>query len=399
MYVGDASLAPRKFSPITGLDHIYGQTRRSQKLGALAAVVPPFPADLAQGISDDFAPYRAAAALASGIPSTVQGPNPYGGGTMTIPNPAYVQAVMAALRALPSWYAGATMPMAQRAFVNVSQGANGSTGYVSYRVLNRNGVKIWEVPAAYKLNEGMQMITPSMANAAGGIARPGSRLNASFVGPAIIGDTWFFAADPRPYLPVGQIGAGYTGGPSGKSITMQAVKGIAMTVLPVVAGVVAAPLIFGAAGAAGAGAGAAAGEAIGAGVVPGVTGAGAAAGAGSAVTTAALVPTVAVAAPVAASAAAPAAGGIFGTGITASQVSSVIGAAKAAYALATGHAQNSAQAANAGNIPLANQNAQLAQQYQAQGDGLMATLNRPVVGGIPLWLVAAAAIAAKLAFF
>lgn len=85
--------------------------------------------------------------------------------------------------------------------------------------------------------------------------------------------------------------------------------------------------------------------------------------------------------------------------MTAAQAGAILSAAKTAYGLAAQHKQNAEQAAGSGNIPLANQNAGLAVQYQQQGDSIMSTLNQPTVGGLPLWVLAAGALLAKLAFF
>lgn len=170
---------------------------------------------------------------------------------------------------IPTWYRGT--------FVDVSQGATPQYGYLKYRVLVRNGVSIWEVPKYFKLNEGDQTITDVMAAQANGWhvvigsyykyyttetnAWQNTIQQVHNVVPAV--DSYFFLGDPHPYLAVGQVGAGYVPGVSGKSITMGVVKGVAGVVLPVLGGVIAAPLIFAGVGTAGASAaGAVAGEAV-----------------------------------------------------------------------------------------------------------------------------------------
>lgn len=184
---------------------------------------------------------------------------------------------------IPAWYKGP--------FVDVSQGATPQTGYLRYRILYRNGVKIWEVSHYFKLNEGNQTITDAMAaegngwhvkigeekttytyekNAWGSVVEMPHR-----VVPLV--DSYWFLGDPHPILKPGIVGAGYVPGISGRAITRQAAIGVASVVLPVVGGVVAAPLIF--AGIGTAGAGAAAGAVAGAAATGAASGAGAAAGA------------------------------------------------------------------------------------------------------------------------
>jgi hypothetical protein len=262
MHIGSLHSVPQKISVFTGRDSITGENYLGALGDAAQSGIALFPSDVAAQISAEFAPYRAIAERAAVMPKQIQ--TQVNGWTQWQGNPAYVQAVMSALKALPTWYAaGGTWGVPSVPFLNVQQGANGNTGYVSYRVITRNGLKIWEVPYQYGLNEGTQTITNAMAAAAGGIPTPVGGYTIQS-GAAIIGPRWMFLQDPRPYLAVGQIGAGYVGGRSGKSITMEAVKGIAIVVGSVVGGALIGAALGPAVGAAGGGAGAGAGTAAGA---------------------------------------------------------------------------------------------------------------------------------------
>lgn len=194
------------------------------------SVPAPLSADLRQAITADFATYRAMAAVAVSITPTIERADPYSQGRQLVGNPLYVNAVTKAMRSIPAWYTGA--------FTNVSQGANGNTGYVSLRLLKRNGVTIWEVPYQYKLNEGTQTITPQMASLANGWLKPDGNLQQQNMISLtrLLFASWFFTDDPRPYLPVGVIGGGYVGGISGRAITREAATGIAIVVGAVVGG-------------------------------------------------------------------------------------------------------------------------------------------------------------------
>jgi hypothetical protein len=461
MYVGAVSHMPRKFSAITLRDPIDG-FHMLHGLGAASAPPMFSPDQIAQlgpsfgwiskqlpdprytyGIVYRSGNYGAITPIGSGwsIPASSYGYGNYGarvppsipflGLGVTAVNPYQLTAPLGASSVAlpkqpmidvvqaPAWYVNAAPYITDTSYAHTvimkkARLPSGDIGYI--------------VPPWWLVGGGQQVLTPDVAKAAGGIALSDGAtiaINGAHADPR----GYLFAYDPTPNIPIGLTSGTYK---PGQNVGLENMQGL-IRAAGFVAAVVALPIAGAALGVQGASAAAAEGAATSAatagataGASAGLTTAGTAiatapvaAGVSAGLPAALIVAPVAISAPVAASnlfqvapgaqaassgapvvtSAAPASSGILGTGVTASEVQKVVGVAKTLYATAQKYMQSAKALNEAGNVNQANQNALLAQQYQQQGDDLMSTLNRPIIGGIPLWLLAVLGIGAKLLFF